>query len=654
MSAALFHQQKTQAFRLLDDIVDAARRLGRDDAVASAAAARASLADGRLTVVFAGRFKQGKSSLINALMGVGELMPVAPDPTTSLVTTVRYADTERVDLFTEDTAEPRLIARAEIADFVTEQRNARNRVRARQVDVHLPAPQLRDGLLLVDTPGVDSALNPMHTEVTYRFLPQADVVVYVNDVLQPLNVNDLDFVQRAWKLARRMLFVVTKRDLCADAAVIVDDNRRKIAAAVGVAPEAVEVVAVSASLAEAHRTGGDPDDRADSNFDQLESRLWGMLEAERSGLLLAAAAAHAAAALGSLAGPLSAELGAIDARGKQELEDMQAKLTATQQRLRELQSNGAEWRGQLSFGLEEMRAALTASYGDSMRRLRRAATDHIDNPRTCADAQALANLLTRGTAEAAAALTVGLRDRSTALREKILRTTGVSLSAELGELTAGGDFEIDPGAVRQTGPFTTLLNMVSRATIMGGAGLALGKLAVATLFIAPPVGLTVLVAGGLAAAGGFNGIVNAYKDSRQRDHQELRAALQREVQPALDAAGAQLQSQLQSGIMQVQHDFTQQFGRQLEALRADAERELQSVSSARKLSEQQAAARAKELTATLAGLKPLDTKLRQFVASLSRPATRRVCDASPSASVAAAPSNAVAEVAVEAGEWADA
>jgi tRNA U34 5-carboxymethylaminomethyl modifying GTPase MnmE/TrmE len=53
------------------------------------------LAEDRFNVVVAGRFNRGKSSLMNALLGMDRL-PTGIVPLTSVITTVRYGTSERV------------------------------------------------------------------------------------------------------------------------------------------------------------------------------------------------------------------------------------------------------------------------------------------------------------------------------------------------------------------------------------------------------------------------------------------------------------------------------------------------------------------------------------------------------------------------------
>ena len=74
----------------LDVCVQAANAYQRDDLGGRLAGARERLVDPLFHVLVVGEFKQGKSSLINALLGV-EVCPVDDDIATAVPTKLHYA-----------------------------------------------------------------------------------------------------------------------------------------------------------------------------------------------------------------------------------------------------------------------------------------------------------------------------------------------------------------------------------------------------------------------------------------------------------------------------------------------------------------------------------------------------------------------------------
>ncbi|HEY8217805.1 MAG TPA: dynamin family protein, partial [Acidimicrobiia bacterium] len=149
---------------------------GREDLGARVAAARQRIEDPAFRVLVVGEFKQGKSSLVNALLNE-DVCPVDDDIATSAPTAVRYAAerTARV-LYKPSDDDPDGKQRSEdvdverIREFVTEATNPENERRVQWLEIGVPSPLLADGLVLVDTPGV-GGLGSVHGAITAAALP---------------------------------------------------------------------------------------------------------------------------------------------------------------------------------------------------------------------------------------------------------------------------------------------------------------------------------------------------------------------------------------------------------------------------------------------------------------------------------------------------
>ena len=116
----------------MPQLVGVLQQLGRTDLADRANAAGARLRRPATVVCVVGEFKQGKSSLVNGLLG-RDVCPVDDDLATSAITLVRYGDEpaaavrRRVD--GQQVAEQ--IAIEDLADWVTEERQPRQRARRR-------------------------------------------------------------------------------------------------------------------------------------------------------------------------------------------------------------------------------------------------------------------------------------------------------------------------------------------------------------------------------------------------------------------------------------------------------------------------------------------------------------------------------------------
>lgn len=133
-------------------------------------------------VVVVGEFNAGKSSVLNALFGE-KMMEEGPTPTTAKVTILRYGD------------EP---MERQLSEFLVERRH--------------PAELLRY-LNLVDTPGTNSIVK-QHQTITERFIPRADLVLFITSFDRPLAESErqfLEFIREAW--GKRLVFVLNKADL---------------------------------------------------------------------------------------------------------------------------------------------------------------------------------------------------------------------------------------------------------------------------------------------------------------------------------------------------------------------------------------------------------------------------------------------------------
>ena len=140
----------------VEDVIALAAELGREDLVERLRIAVARMTRPATVVCVVGEFKQGKSSLINALLE-RDVCPVDDDLATSVITIVRHGPEPAVEVRRRDegtiVVEP--VAVSELRSWVTEEGNPGNERGLERVDILAPAPLLEDGLVIVDTPGMD-------------------------------------------------------------------------------------------------------------------------------------------------------------------------------------------------------------------------------------------------------------------------------------------------------------------------------------------------------------------------------------------------------------------------------------------------------------------------------------------------------------------
>lgn len=158
--------------------------LGLDARADVLAALAARTRGGRFHVLLVGCFSTGKSTLVNALCGA-PVLPVKINPCTAILTEIGFGPTPAVEIAHVDGAIRTLTPEAFLAEFQLRtadvaEAGAEAADRFADVDrarVAWPLPLLRDGVVLVDTPGLDD--DPSRTRRTLASIDEADAVIFV-------------------------------------------------------------------------------------------------------------------------------------------------------------------------------------------------------------------------------------------------------------------------------------------------------------------------------------------------------------------------------------------------------------------------------------------------------------------------------------------
>ncbi len=242
------------------------------------------LAEDRFTVVVAGRFSRGKSSLMNAVLGMDRL-PTGIVPLASVITYVRYGTSERVLLNYEGSRLRGEATLDELPQYVTEKGNPGNVKRIHSAEIQLPAEILRRGFFFVDTPGLGSAIFE-NTRTTEKFIPEIDVLILVTSYESPLSEDEVRFLHYAVPSVRAVFVVINKQDTVApqQQAEIIQYVEKTIHGVV--ADKAFAPFSVSAKDGLAAKQTGDREKLAESGISAFETALVKFLAENRAQMFL--------------------------------------------------------------------------------------------------------------------------------------------------------------------------------------------------------------------------------------------------------------------------------------------------------------------------------------------------------------------------------
>ncbi|MFY4776042.1 dynamin family protein [Metabacillus sp. RGM 3146] len=230
------------------------------------------------TIALFGAFSAGKSSFANALLGE-RLLPSSPTPTTAAINKIKPVTEEKSHGFVEvimknktglladlnsimaplntsgSTLEEALIkaeallAKSQLEEHIRVQlalytRVLRNPIKlesigktiisdtehfktyvaveeeaclVEEVLIYYDCPLTRKGITLVDTPGADS-LHKRHTEVAFKFIKEADAILFVTYYNHPFSKGDREFLKQLGRVKDafsldKMFFIVNAADL---------------------------------------------------------------------------------------------------------------------------------------------------------------------------------------------------------------------------------------------------------------------------------------------------------------------------------------------------------------------------------------------------------------------------------------------------------
>jgi GTP-binding protein EngB required for normal cell division len=171
-----------------------------------------------------GRFKAGKSSLLN-LLAKRPVLPVGVTPVTAVITRLRYGPRERT-IIQYYGGRSETVALESVESFVSEAENPGNIKKVASVSVELPSLKPYYCLQFVDTPGLESVFQH-NTEMALDWLPKVGLALVTVSVDPPLSKHDVTLIRTLLGYTPKVVILLTKADL------VTETERKEIAEFIG-------------------------------------------------------------------------------------------------------------------------------------------------------------------------------------------------------------------------------------------------------------------------------------------------------------------------------------------------------------------------------------------------------------------------------------
>jgi Dynamin family len=403
----------SRASDLVDLGLKACEAFDRPDLRDRLAGVKRRLADPVINVVIAGEFKQGKSSLVNALVGA-PICPVDDDAATAVPTFVRHGDEASAELLWIGEDAPREgIDLADLRKHVVEDgAGVGDPARVSGVEIRIPRSILAGGLVLVDTPGI-GGLGSAHAAASLAAISLADAVLFVTSSAQELTRSEMDFLNRARGMCQTVACVVTKTDFYPSWRRIRDFDAGHLAAA-GID---IPLMPVSSTLRARAVKNGDGDLNNESGFPALIKLLKEQVGGSAEKRLATEAAAEVLAMCDHLETTFAAERAALaDPEAAQRVVD---ELTAVKAHVDSLKTAAAKWSQTLNDGIGDLSSDIDFDLRTRIREVTKEADAAIEAGDPADTWAEIGPWLQSRTAAELLANYEYLRDRATELSERV-------------------------------------------------------------------------------------------------------------------------------------------------------------------------------------------------------------------------------------------
>ena len=225
-----------QIKHLSNEVINVAQHYGLEQELAKLDMLIKKSEERKINLLVCGEFKRGKSSFINAFLNE-DICPEAAGIATSAISIISYGEKPKVirhygrfNSTGDDSPEP-LTEEIQLCDISKFADGTVDKIHSTiMLEINIPNERLKNGLTIIDTPGVGS-LDPRHLFLTLYALPKADIIYFLTDAEEPMGGSELDFyLKRVASTGKIKRILVNKADLKMGSEIeeIMSDIKKKI------------------------------------------------------------------------------------------------------------------------------------------------------------------------------------------------------------------------------------------------------------------------------------------------------------------------------------------------------------------------------------------------------------------------------------------
>jgi hypothetical protein len=582
------------------NVVDAARRASeaydRPDLVERLRRAEERATRPDLHALVVGEFKQGKSTLINALLNV-PLCPVSDEVATVVPTIVRHGPEASAVVVPAEPGPASPIALADIPAWASERGNADNSRGIQAVEIRVPRQLLSSGLAIVDTPGV-GGLHSAHGAATMAALGMAEVVVFVSDASQELSGVELEVLRAAAARAPTVVLVLTKIDLYPAWRRIAELDRDHLARA---GMDGVQVLPVSSVLRQQALAANSRELNDESGYPALLRFLDQSVVGRAQQVAVRTAVSDVLFVVDQLEGTFQAERDVLlDPSAAQ---PVMAELERARTRAEMLRTRSARWQQTLADGSQDLASEVEYDLRRRLREVNNAADEALEANDPVAIWDDFSAWVRREVAAHVADNAEFLRAAAEKLAERVAEHFAIEEEAVVHAVDVGASPSVEAPleveferAPRGAGALSAMRGSYGGLLMFGMMGQVIG------LTLLNP--LTAVVGIGMGR--------RALKDERKRQLTIRRQQAKQAVRRFLDDISFAVTKESRDSLRRVQRDLRDEFTERAEQLQRSTREALTAAESAARGTAEQAAARTKVIDNELARLAKVRTVAKEL------------------------------------------